>query len=403
MVFNKSQYKIFKEITENNSNYLFISGSAGTGKSVLIKSLLKYYGTKIKAVAMSSAAARNINGNTIHSVFRLNFNGENVGTPSLEHIDILVIDEISMVSEEIFTAIDKIMRHYYGNYLPFGGKRIICIGDLYQVEHTMTPVFRAPVWNIFKYRELTQSMRQHEKSFVYNLNLLRKSNCESIKYFNNFVQPISIEKKKEAISLVATKWQARIHNENMFHMIQKNKLIFIYAINIVETRLHKSYVKNLYSDCYINNFFNYEIKLCIDTKIMFTVNDINKKYSTGDIGIVVELTHKYIVVKLKEELVEVHPITLSFKKNNFENVKVTVTGFPVTYAWSCTVQKMQGVTLDSLIIENPNIFSIGQLYIALSRVRKSSGIVIGQEISPKLFHNNTAVIKEYKRLKNILE
>lgn len=406
---NSQQKAIYDEITEGKLHYVFISGSAGTGKSKLLKAISQYYKNNCTVVSLSAISARNVNGRTLHSTFKLNFEGECTSKPKL-NFSTLIIDEISMISNVILDNIDYCLKFYCGNDQPFGGKQVICFGDLYQLEpinknnlKTIKQVFFAKVWSCFKYRELTINMRQSESLFIKNLNLLRKGDSSTISYFNRFVKPITIEKRLESLSLVATNYQAKELNQEMFNLISKNKEIKQYLVFEKEIIISKTKLEYAYPSDSKDRIFHNGIKLCIGTRVMLTINENDNLYLNGDIGIIKELGDEYLIIECFNRTIKINKIKITFKKQEFTGKYIVdeLFGFPIVYAWACTVHKMQGVTTNSLIIDSTNMFANGQLYVALSRITHSSGIYLGNTIPNNALKYNPLVESEYERLRNL--
>lgn len=414
---NSEQEQLFQEILSMKNKYIFISGAAGTGKSVLLQEVVNILEEKALVVSLSAVAARNIGGRTIHSVFKLNFQSENTGKLFLkDSIKFLIIDEISMVSDKIFNIMNETLKNHFKTLIPFGGLNVICFGDLYQLEPIQTetqfgksnnekPVFYSEIWKIFKFRELIKNMRQTENVFIQNLNLLREGNCTTIDYFNTFfTENISLTDKIEAISLTPKRYTADKHNEKIFSLISQNKKKYKFML---EEQTHKIIKKEEYNFCYPASqkdaIFHNEILLCEGTKIMFTVNDrLHNQYLNGDIGEIKNISDKEITIKLKNKTFILEKIKALFFKNPYKlGIVDMVIGYPIKYAWACTIHKMQGVTIDKLIIEDVNMFANGQLYVALSRVKNSKGILLKQKISKKNIIFNELVVEEYNRLRNL--
>lgn len=329
---NNNQLNIFNEITSEKINHVFISGTAGTGKSILLKTLLKHYGIKCCVVAVSAIAARHVEGRTIHSVFKFDLKGE---YPKIKRVEInnkkickgrlsfpfeiLIIDEVSMLSNILFDKIDECLRHHCDSFLPFAGKRVICFGDLFQLEpvnnsndNTLPenkPVFFAKSWSYFKYRELTQNMRQSEELFIKNLNLLREGESCVLKYFNKFMRDITLDDRLNSLTLFSTNNDAKICNEYLFSIVSKDKEIKTINISREEIKVNDEDHGFAYPKNSLNSMFHDSMDLCIGTRIMFTKN--NQGYLNGETGVIIDL---------KENLTE--EITLQVKKDDGKIVDV---------------------------------------------------------------------------------
>lgn len=399
---NSKQQQIYDEIITTNiePKYIFISGAAGVGKSVLLKNVARFYKNTCSLVAFSAIAARNIGGQTIHSKFKLNFENVQVGfPPSFENMQVLIIDEISTVSNNLFEIMDTLMKDYFQTNKPFGNKTVLCFGDFYQLPPIDGEfVFKSKLWENFVYKELTENMRQSEKEFIENLNFLRigENNKKTLTYFNKFYKPIFLEQIKTSLTLVSTKKEAKILNINIFESIKIKKKIKTFTIE----KIKKNFSKDDYLFCYpisqLDNIFHDKIDLCEGTRIMFTVN--SQYYLNGDIAIVKSFNQNSIVVEFvnNREQANIFPKEINFKTSYMNGFSVK--GFPIDYAWACTIHKTQGITVDKLIVDPRNTFENGQLYVALSRVKHSTGILLKNLIKSYHIMIHPDVKEEYERL-----
>ncbi|QIH04971.1 DNA helicase-2 [Dasineura jujubifolia toursvirus 2a] len=411
---------------EIKNKLLFVSGAAGTGKSKLLMDIAEYCNNNdlpCSVVSLSAIAAKNVGGKTIHSVFLLNFAGKNTGgKPNLPpNLKLLIIDEISMVSSVILDSINSIMKRFYKSSEPFGGINVLCFGDLFQLEpinqchkdeeSNHTYPFKSSVWQNFEFRELTINMRQSEAEFIKNLNLLRIGDRTVISYFNQFVRPITLNDRLESLSLIATKAEVKKINDKMFSLVSKNKKIKEYSSEKNKVKVDKYGMNFVYPITQRNFIIPEKISLCEGARIMFNANHQFKLYLNGDIGVVTSVSQNEFDVKLidSDRIITIHPVCYKFRidseiysgnKKEF-NVE-SITGFPISLAWACTIHKMQGVTTDKLIVESTRMFANGQLYVSLSRVKHSSGVILGMPITTSSIIYNPEVLMEYDRLRSTI-
>lgn len=420
---NEGQLAIFKEIVNNKINHVFISGTAGTGKSVLLQEISNYFGNKCQVVSLSAISAKNVGGKTIHSVFKMNFNGEcqkhyYSEDKKLFPFSVLIIDEISMLSNIILDNIDNCLRKYCNSFSPFGGKRVICFGDLFQLEpitnkndknkNEIKPVFFAESWSNFKYRELTQNMRQSDETLIQNLNLLRLGDSSVLKYFNKFVRKSTLEDRLDALTLFGKNDDARDCNMELFNIISKDKEIRVLNIekeeNVFITEEDYGFA---YTERAFTGVFHDNMRICKGTKIMFTINSKNRIYLNGEIGFIESVEPDALTVRKNGIIINVEKESVFVKKeklinenkSNYKFLVDRITGFPIIYGWACTIHKVQGLTTDKLILDKNKMFANGQLYVALSRVRTADGIYLGSKITKKSIMCNNEVKLEYEKLR----
>lgn len=424
MKMNTKQQEIYDEIISHKLKYVFISGTAGTGKSRLLMELKDHFGYNCIVVALSAIAARNVQGQTIHSVFRLNFDGHctlnskkysYLDFDELFNFDILIIDEISMVSNIILDNIDKCLREFCYSDLPFAGKTVICFGDLYQLEpirndyteQNILPVFYSKVWEIFVYRELTENMRQSEDIFIDNLNLLRQGKLETLRYFNQFVKRIPDQVRFNSLALFAQNNQARAYNLKLFSMVSQGQNVRKITIKIKNIEVDSEELGFAYPDKAIDVIFYDNMKICKNTRIIFTVNDKkNNRFLNGEMGKIIDFNPRELIIEKDDNnVITVEKVDVLIRQQGHLYQKSDeifpvkkVSGYPIIYGWACTVHKVQGITTDKLILEQINMFANGQLYVALSRLRHSDGLFLRNKIPLSSIKCNHNVTSEYERL-----
>ena len=395
-----------------NTN-VFLTGKAGTGKTTFLKNIKAKSPKRMVIVAPTGVAAINAGGVTIHSFFQLSF-GPNIPNQNLDNkppvrkfsnekikaikaIDILVIDEISMVRADVLDAIDDVLRRYRNRNLPFGGVQLLMIGDL----HQLAPVIKDDEWNIlrpyyaspfffeskalfmsqFITIELTHIFRQADEQFIELLNKVRdkKLDADSIKLLNTRYEPnFTYPKDEKYITLTS-------HNKAAM-------TINTVKLNELKGKTHtfKAEITDDFPESMYPNELNLELK--VGAQVMFVKNDTNieKRYFNGKLGEIISIDDELITVKCPNEKEE---ITVS--KSTWDNIKYvlndsktlqentigTFTQFPIKTAWAITIHKSQGLTFERAIIDAASSFAHGQVYVALSRCKTFEGLVLSTPIT----------------------
>lgn len=414
----------FKFVTETNEN-IFLTGKAGTGKTTFLKYLKANSTKNIVVAAPTGVAAINAGGVTLHSLFllpfhpflptknnkhellaKIKFNKQRIQL--LQKMDLLVIDEISMVRCDVMDAIDTILKHARRNYdVPFGGVQLLCIGDLFQ----LAPVAQNQEWSILNeyYQspfffdsvavkelsplliELTKIYRQQDNGFINLLNKVRNNQMEADDFedlhfrFNPTFQP---ERGDNYITLTSHNAQADSINEQQLYKL--NTAIYKYKA-IVEDE----FPENMYP-------VEYELVLKEGAQVMFVKNDaIQKKYYNGKIGIIKKLENDKIIVSCDDTEIEVKTETWEHSKYSLnrtdgkleQQTLGTFTQYPLRLAWAITIHKSQGLTFEKVMIDAGAAFSSGQVYVALSRCTSMEGIILLSKISPSAIKSNENIIK----------
>jgi len=419
----------FRFITETQES-IFLTGKAGTGKTTFLKYLRDHTTKHMVVAAPTGVAAINAGGVTLHSLFHLPFHPfipSSQGKAELlsklrygkqkqqllRKIEILVIDEISMVRCDVLDAIDTILRSVRRRHdIPFGGVQLVCIGDLYQLP----PVAQNQEWKMLQeyYNspfffdshaikeqeplliELKTIYRQKEESFVELLNKVR----------NNQMEPDDFE-------LLHQRYQYGFqppHEEQYITLTTHNQQ----ADQINQRELNRllspayTYKASIEGDFPENSFpADAELILKEGAQVMFLKNDVlEKKYFNGKIGTVKQLTDNSILVHCVDGDVTV-------RKETWENIRYSLNRstevleeevlgefeqYPLRLAWAVTIHKSQGLTFDKLIIDAAAAFASGQVYVALSRCTSLEGIVLLSKIPPAALISNQQVIDGQKNL-----
>lgn len=405
-----------------NTN-VFLTGKAGTGKTTFLKNIKTHSPKRMVIVAPTGVAAINAGGVTIHSFFQLSF-GPNIPNQNLDNrplvrkfsnekikaikaIDILVLDEISMVRADILDAIDEVLRRYRNRNLPFGGVQLLMIGDL----HQLAPVVKDDEWNIlrpyyaspfffeskalalsqFITIELTHIFRQADANFINLLNKVRdkKLDAESTRLLNSRYDPnFTYPKDEKYITLTS-------HNKAAM-AINTAKLKELGG----KSHNFKAEITDDFPESMYPNEFDLELK--VGAQVMFVKNDLNteKRYFNGKLGEIVSVDDEVIKVKCPHEIEEISvsraiwgniKYILDDSKTLQENIIGTFTQFPIKTAWAITIHKSQGLTFDRAIIDAASSFAHGQVYVALSRCKTFEGLVLSTPITSESVKSDNVI------------
>ena len=405
-----------------NTN-VFLTGKAGTGKTTFLKNIKTHSPKRMVIVAPTGVAAINAGGVTIHSFFQLSF-GPNIPNQNLDNrplvrkfsnekikaikaIDILVLDEISMVRADILDAIDEVLRRYRNRNLPFGGVQLLMIGDL----HQLAPVVKDDEWNIlrpyyaspfffeskalalsqFITIELTHIFRQADANFINLLNKVRdkKLDAESTRLLNSRYDPnFTYPKDEKYITLTS-------HNKAAM-AINTAKLKELGG----KSHNFKAEITDDFPESMYPNEFDLELK--VGAQVMFVKNDLNteKRYFNGKLGEIVSVDDEVIKVKCPYEIEEISvsraiwgniKYILDDSKTLQENIIGTFTQFPIKTAWAITIHKSQGLTFDRAIIDAASSFAHGQVYVALSRCKTFEGLVLSTPITSESVKSDNVI------------
>lgn len=432
-------FHIAKKLVAYTNLSLFLTGKAGTGKTTFLKSCKDLTFKNIVVLAPTGVAAMNSGGTTIHSFFRLPFSpivpraahespGDTFGVAAalekirlnqdrksiIEQLDLIIIDEISMVRCDVMDAIDlvlRIIRNQPGR--AFGGVQMLFIGDLFQLP----PVIKDDDWRILSgyyrgpyffnsrvieanppvYLELNEIFRQGDPEFISLLNGIRHNNLQprQIATLQSRFIPYGVAVNDEGYITLTT------HNS-------KADLINIAALSKIdapEIRLQASIEGEFYEKSFPAD---YEVRLKVGAQVMFLRNDIEKprRYYNGKIGKVIEVTADKVIIacldndapiEIKRETWKNIRYTLGHKSEQVEEEELgTFTQFPLRLAWAITIHKSQGLTFDKTIIDAGDAFVPGQVYVALSRCTALENIILRSRINTKSLQADARIISYVK-------
>lgn len=398
-------------IVENTGMHMFLTGKAGTGKTTFLKELKRRSPKRMVVTAPTGIAAINAEGMTLHSFFQLPFAPYipdtvfNAGKDAYRYrfskekiriirsIDLLVIDEISMVRADLLDAVDSVLRRYRSSHLPFGGVQLLMIGDLQQLapvvkaeewellsKHYDTPYFfssRALAETQYATIELKQTYRQTDAHFLNLLNRVRTNTADRrvLEELNRRYKPEFVPPTEERyIRLTTHNILAQNINERELGKIDRPTFVF----NAVITGKFPEYSYPT----------DETLTLKQGAQIMFVKNDRSpeKRYFNGMIGEITAIDEKGFYVRSKDYPEEIRVeqeqwdnsrYTLNEKTMEItEEIEGTFSQFPVRLAWAITIHKSQGLTFSHAIIDAHDSFAHGQVYVALSRCRTLEDMVL---------------------------
>lgn len=410
------QFDLAFNLLQNTGTNLFLTGKAGTGKTTFLKRIKEVSPKRMIVVAPTGVAAINAGGVTIHSFFQLPFGPYLPSGPGFENktkdfknqfrkdkiniirsMDLLVIDEVSMVRADLLDAISDVLRRYKDHNKPFGGVQLLLIGDLQQ----LAPVAKDDEWNLLKEHyastfffdskalmesnyfsiELTHVYRQSDVNFISLLNNIRENRFddETLRQLNQrYIRDFRPDDKQGYITLTTHNYQAQQINSRRLTELPDRPYTFSAEIN--------------------NDFPEYsyptdhKLILKCGAQVMFVKNDSSpeKRYYNGKIGKIVFVNPNKITV------VDADGNEIFVEKETWSNVKYTINEqtkeitetisgtfcqYPLKTAWAITIHKSQGLTFEHAIIDASSAFSHGQVYVALSRCKTLEGLVLSSLIT----------------------
>ncbi len=429
---------------------VFLTGKAGTGKTTLLREIIQTTHKNTVVVAPTGIAALNAGGVTIHSMFQLPFGGfipdnsspqfnENSKFESratlrrhfkmsglkksvIQNMELLIIDEVSMLRSDLLDAMDFMMQSVRKKKEPFGGVQVLFIGDLLQLP----PVIRDEEWrtlrNYYKgkfffhshvvqqnpplYIELSKIFRQTDDQFISVLNNLRNNQIsqDDILVLNQYVKPnFDLKANKGYITLTTHNAKADAMNAQALEDLEGKSSVY------------KPEIAGDFPDKIFPVEANLQLK--VGAQVMFVKNDLSfdKKFFNGKMGIIKSLSVNEIFVHFPEEnkTIEVEKYewqNIRYKVNEMtkeidEDILGTFVHYPIKLAWAITVHKSQGLTFDKAALDVSQVFLPGQAYVALSRLRSLQGLVLLSPLRMNGISNDQDVMDyaENKADENALE
>jgi hypothetical protein len=423
------------QFINSTSSHIFLTGKAGTGKTTFLRNLAACTHKQFAIVAPTGIAALNAGGVTIHSQFLLPFGMFIPERKQLQHegnfytsdtlarkhslnsvrkqvlraIDLLVIDEVSMLRADLLDAIDYRMKSARGNFAQsFGGVQLLLIGDLYQLppvvkrdeEMQLKRYYNSP-WFFeskalkqsgFVYIELDKIFRQHDDRFISLLNNLRnnKPTKEDIAELNKYYRSAEeIQSIQEVITLTTHNYKADELNARALRELKTPS-------HILHASIEGEFPPHIFPVLE-------HLELKVGAQIMFTKNDTeNKIYFNGKLATVksikdnevkVEMAGDHFLYTLKKETWQNKRYTLNDSTQDIDDEVVgTFEQYPIKLAWAITIHKSQGLTFDKAIIDVGEAFADGQVYVALSRLRSIDGLIMRTRIDPDVISTDKQIV-----------
>jgi tRNA uridine 5-carbamoylmethylation protein Kti12 len=416
----------FNFVQYTNRN-VFLTGKAGTGKTTFLHNLKKVSPKRMIVVAPTGVAAINAGGVTIHSFFQLPFapfvpvqnNEDNKENRRIQRftrekiniirsMDLLVIDEISMVRADVLDAIDDVLRRYKNRNKPFGGVQLLMIGDIQQ----LAPVIKDDEWAILKewyssiyffssralmmtqYMsiELKHIYRQKDSEFISLLNKFRDNKIDDdvlTELNKRYDEQLSKNAPDGYIILTTHNHQARLINDRKLAQINEREYRF------------KAFAEGDFPEYSYPT--DYELVLKKGTQVMFVKNDTSKEkqFYNGKIGIVEKINKESICVKCDGDEDSITVLQAEWQNYKYsinekteeieEEVVGSFTQYPLKLAWAITIHKSQGLTFERAIIDASAAFAHGQVYVALSRCKTLEGLVLGSKLTARSVISDTTV------------
>ncbi|MDP4262463.1 MAG: helix-turn-helix domain-containing protein [Bacteroidota bacterium] len=431
-------FRLAVELVNQSSRNIFLTGKAGTGKTTFLKYIRENCPKQLAVVAPTGVAAINAGGVTIHSFFQLPLspfipearrfakNNEGLVNPHgltsrlritkekrkvLQQLELLIIDEISMVRCDIPDAIDTVLRYIRKRpHEKFGGVQVLFIGDMFQLP----PVIKDPEWKelsefydspyFFSSRVIREELpvniefnkiyRQSEERFIGVLNQVRNNELdeEGMKILESRYQPAFRRSEGDGYICLTTHNETA-RNTNAGELAKLNNPVFNYKAEIKGDFPGNSYPADEI------------LQLKTGAQVMFIKNDADKsrRYFNGKIGVITQLGDDKIMVQCKDD-----PGEIEVSKEKWENIRYTLNKtsqqmeeevlgsfiqYPLRLAWAITIHKSQGLTFEKAIIDAGEAFAPGQVYVALSRCTSLEGMILQSKIRPNSFFSDKRIVQ----------
>ena len=431
------ELNLAEDFVQHTGHHIFLTGKAGTGKTTFLHKLKEKTAKRLIVTAPTGVAAINAGGVTLHSFFQLPFGPFIPGSEAHEQgrqrsfrfskekkriiksLDLLVIDEISMVRADLLDSVDAVLRRQRGKNQPFGGVQLLMIGDL----HQLSPVAKQDEWQLLKQYyetvyffsshaldqselvtvELKHIYRQSDARFIHLLNRVRENrlNSASLGELNQrFIEKFTPEKDQGYITLTT-------HNNN--------------ADRINQRRLSALGEKEVCFDAEVSGDFPdhtypapFKLTLKEGAQVMFLRNDnsIERRYYNGKIGQIKAINSRQICITCPDESEDIMVDAVEWENIKYrvdeenreiqENIIGKFKQFPLKLAWAITIHKSQGLTFDKAVIDAKSAFAHGQVYVALSRCKTLEGLVLSSLIPSRGIATDESVLTFVERARQNL-
>lgn len=422
------QLELAFDYLEYTGTSVFLTGKAGTGKTTFLKELRRRSPKRMIIVAPTGVAAINAGGVTIHSFFQLPFGPYIVGQAMersegsnrfshkfsrekiniIRSMDLLVIDEISMVRADLLDAINDMLCRYRDREKPFGGVQLLMIGDLQQ----LAPVVKEEEWSLLQAYydspfffcsralqtvpyvgiELTHVYRQSDEVFIGLLNKIRdnRADSETLRILNKrYIPGFNPDDSEGFITLTTHNNQAQQINRRKLEQLEGREYVYVAEVK----------------DDFPDYSFPTDQRLVLKkgAQVMFVKNDSSpeKRYYNGKIGRIVAISAENILIRCGDEKEAIQVTREEWTNTKYsidadtQEISETVAGifkqYPLKTAWAITIHKSQGLTFEKAIVDAASAFTHGQVYVALSRCKTLEGLVLGSPLRPEALINDRTV------------
>lgn len=435
------QFAYALDILEHQPHHLFITGRAGTGKSTLLNHFRQHTALKYVVLAPTGIAAINVEGQTIHSFFRfypnISVNEARQQAFKLkgyadlyEALEVLIIDEISMVRCDLLDCVDIFLQTIRKKSQPFGGVRLVCFGDLYQLPpvvrgeelHALKQIydshyfFSAKVFkqlieedqDQFKFIELEKIYRQTDQEFIDFLNAIRDKTMtnDQLIELNQRVIADDVWSVMDEHAIILTATNAQADQINQMKLQELDEKICLFDSTVIGNFEHSAFPADS------------ELKVKKHARIMMVNNDSAGGWVNGSMGEVMniyydsEVSETVIEVQLDSgETIEVGPHTWELSQSYFNAESKTIERetvgkfrqYPLKLAWAMTIHKSQGKTFDKVVIDlGRGAFATGQTYVALSRCRTLEGVTFCRPLKQSDVKLDYEIVKFLSELQTVL-
>jgi len=421
-----TDFKIALDLIEKEGKNLFITGRAGTGKSTLLQLFRNTTRKKAVVLAPTGVAALNVQGQTIHSFF--GFPPRLISTREISkrkdrrlyrNMEVLIIDEISMVRADMLDNIDYFLRLNRDSPLPFGGVQVVFFGDLFQLPPVVASDFEQEVFSTSYDSAFFFSAQVFQRGFEIEMLELRKVYRQDNRHFLRLLDGIRLNHAdQDDLDELNERFEPNFEPEDFY--------ITLSARNATSDRINQRELGKIdlperkYLATVTGEFNPTQypaepaLSLKIDAQVMLLKNDPDRQYVNGTIGKVVALGNEFIKIQIEEKSgdlkeIDIAPVTweiIRYKNDptQTEDIQTEVIGtftqFPLRLAWAVTIHKAQGKTFDRVIIDlGGGAFEHGQTYVALSRCRTLEGIVLRQRIRPQDILTDMRILDFYQQMR----